>query len=114
MFGMSWLELFIILVVALLVIGPDKLPEVARGLGRLIRQVQRIVAELRDSVRMEDLEARMREGSHYNPPSPQSVIQNLLDNDPAKPTESPKPGTATPPAAGETPTATNRNDPTRS
>lgn len=68
MFGLSWIEIFIILVVALVVIGPDKLPEVARGLGRLIRQGQKLVNEVRDTIRMEDLESRYRENSHYTPP----------------------------------------------
>ena len=69
MFGMSWIELFIILVVALLVIGPDKLPEVARGLARMIRQFRRIAADIRDSVNLEEFEARMQESSHYTPPA---------------------------------------------
>ncbi len=68
MFGMSWVELFIVLVVALLVIGPDKLPEVARGLGRLIRQFQKIINEVRNSVDLDDFDANIRESSHYNPP----------------------------------------------
>ncbi|MBF0262990.1 MAG: twin-arginine translocase TatA/TatE family subunit [Magnetococcales bacterium] len=68
MFGLSWIEIFIILVVALVVIGPDKLPEVARGLGRLIRQGQKLVNEVRDTIRMEDMETRYRESSHYTPP----------------------------------------------
>ncbi|MEO5344971.1 MAG: twin-arginine translocase TatA/TatE family subunit [Magnetococcus sp. YQC-9] len=76
MFGLSWIELFVILVVALVVIGPDKLPEVARGLGRLIRQGQKLVNEVRDTIRMEDLETRVRESSHYTPPNSPNTASN--------------------------------------
>ncbi|MBF0427938.1 MAG: twin-arginine translocase TatA/TatE family subunit [Magnetococcales bacterium] len=69
MFGLDWIEFFIILIVALLVIGPDKLPEVARGLARLIRQFQRIANDVRNSVNLDDFEARMSESSHYTPPN---------------------------------------------
>lgn len=65
MFGLSLPEIFIILVVALLVIGPDKLPEVARGLGKGMRQVQRLANEVRDSFRLDDPPA-----SHVPPPPP--------------------------------------------
>lgn len=40
MFGISFGELFVIGLVALVVIGPEKLPALARTLGKLVRQVQ--------------------------------------------------------------------------
>lgn len=40
MFGISFGELLIISVVGLIVVGPERLPAVARTLGRLLRQVQ--------------------------------------------------------------------------
>lgn len=40
MFGISFGELMIIGVVGLIVFGPEKLPAVARTVGRLMRQVQ--------------------------------------------------------------------------
>ncbi|HIJ83358.1 MAG: twin-arginine translocation protein, TatB subunit [Magnetococcales bacterium] len=56
MLGLGWLEIFVVVVVALLVIGPESLPEVARTLARMLRQLQRIVAEVRNSVNLEELE----------------------------------------------------------
>lgn len=41
MFGLGPAELLIIGVFALLFIGPKKLPELARGLGRSLREFQR-------------------------------------------------------------------------
>lgn len=40
MFGISFGELMVIGVIGLIVLGPERLPAVARTLGRLMRQVQ--------------------------------------------------------------------------
>ena len=50
MFGIGMPELLIILVVALLVLGPRKLPEVARSLGRGIGEFRRASTDLRNSL----------------------------------------------------------------
>lgn len=43
-------ELLIVLAVALIVLGPKKLPELARSLGRLFAEFQRAAQDLRSSV----------------------------------------------------------------
>ncbi|MBF0159216.1 MAG: twin-arginine translocase subunit TatB [Magnetococcales bacterium] len=55
MFGISWAELLVIAIVALVVIGPDKIPEVARTTARFVRQMQRLVYDVRESVRLDEL-----------------------------------------------------------
>ncbi len=47
-------ELLIILAVALIVLGPKKLPEVARSLGRGLAQFRRASDDLRRSILVED------------------------------------------------------------
>lgn len=47
-------ELLIILAVALIVLGPKKLPEVARSLGRGLAQLRRASEDLRRSILVED------------------------------------------------------------
>lgn len=61
MLGMGWTEIFVIVIVALFAVGPEKLPEVARSAARLMRQVQRIVGELRDTVNLEELDVQVRQ-----------------------------------------------------
>jgi sec-independent protein translocase protein TatB len=45
-FGMGPLELVVVLVLALVFIGPEKLPEVAAQLGKVYRDLRRVTAEL--------------------------------------------------------------------
>ncbi|MFH0809788.1 MAG: Sec-independent protein translocase protein TatB [Pseudomonadota bacterium] len=50
MFGVGFNELLIILVVALIVLGPDKLPELARTLGKGLAEIKRATGAVTQSV----------------------------------------------------------------
>jgi sec-independent protein translocase protein TatB len=50
MFGIGATELVVILVIALIVFGPNKLPELARSLGRGFGEFRRASYELRQSL----------------------------------------------------------------
>jgi sec-independent protein translocase protein TatB len=58
MFGIDFSELVIIAVVALVVLGPERLPRVARMLGHLVGRTQRYVANLKAEI---DKEIKMEE-----------------------------------------------------
>ena len=49
MFGIGFEHLIVILVVALLVVGPNKLPDVARALGRGFAEFKRTMDELKST-----------------------------------------------------------------
>ena len=51
MLNIGFWELFLIVVVGLLVIGPKQLPEVAKTVARAVRKIRRTTDELRDSAR---------------------------------------------------------------
>ncbi|MCP4914728.1 MAG: twin-arginine translocase TatA/TatE family subunit [Oligoflexia bacterium] len=56
MFGLGAGELLIIFVFALIFIGPKKLPELARSLGKGIREFQNAKDELMDQVNQQELD----------------------------------------------------------
>ena len=48
------LVLIIILAIALIVIGPNKLPDLAKSLGRAIGEFKKATRELKDAIQMDD------------------------------------------------------------
>ena len=53
MFGIGLPELMVIIVVAIVVFGPDRLPDFARQAGRMVRQVRKFTESARDEIREE-------------------------------------------------------------
>jgi len=53
MFDVSFTEMLIIAVVALIVIGPERLPKVARTVGLLLGRVQRYVRDVKSDISRE-------------------------------------------------------------
>ncbi|KDD82666.1 Sec-independent protein translocase protein TatB [Bordetella bronchiseptica] len=53
MFDVSFTELMVIGVIALVVIGPERLPKVARTIGHLLGRAQRYVNDVKSDIRRE-------------------------------------------------------------
>jgi len=53
MFDISFSEMILIAVVALVVIGPERLPKVARAAGHLLGRVQRYVSDVKSDISRE-------------------------------------------------------------
>jgi len=61
MFGIGFPELLLIAVIALVVIGPKRLPDLARALGRGFAEFRRATEELKQSFEEETRVARAKE-----------------------------------------------------
>jgi sec-independent protein translocase protein TatB len=53
MFGLSFGEVLIIAIIALLLLGPDRLPEAAKTFGKGLRDIRRATEDLKDQVEQE-------------------------------------------------------------
>lgn len=60
MFDIAFSELVVIAIVALIVIGPEKLPKVARTLGALTGRMQKYMAQIKDEVNRESRFAELQ------------------------------------------------------
>jgi TatA/E family protein of Tat protein translocase len=78
MFGLGPTELLVIMVLVLVLLGPKKLPEVASGLGKAIRQFRKATGDLTSQLDIDEevkgpfreLKAALRdEPQHYVPPA---------------------------------------------
>lgn len=61
MFGMGWQELFLVLLIALLFFGPNKLPELGKSLGKAI-------ASFKKGLKEGESEGNDSSSSHSPPP----------------------------------------------
>jgi sec-independent protein translocase protein TatB len=50
-FGLGWMEICALVVIALLVFGPDKLPQAASQAGKTLRNLRRMANSARDDLR---------------------------------------------------------------
>jgi sec-independent protein translocase protein TatB len=85
MFGMGWPEIALIGVVAIVVFGPDKLPDLARQAGRMVRTVRQMAENAKNDLGREmgqDLS-----GLNLRDLDPREVVRrNILDAQNAPPT----------------------------
>ena len=54
MFGIGMPELLLLLAIALIVIGPKKLPDLAKSLGRAMREFRKATNEFKESIQIDE------------------------------------------------------------
>ncbi len=91
MFGIGPGELLVIIIVALVVLGPEKLPAAARMLGRLTGEMRRMSTEFQRTLHTEEV-------TDLQPPTPWRNPESATRPD----AEAPAGGSAQPPADGQT------------
>ena len=79
MFDVAFSELVVIAIVALIVIGPEKLPKVARTLGALLGRMQRyaaaVKADIEREIQFEDLQKLQQEIRQGTDQAKSEIIQ---------------------------------------
>jgi Tat protein translocase TatB subunit len=69
MFNIGPPELLVILLIALIVVGPNRLPELSRTIGRGLREFRKVQDEVKDMVKFDlDVADPHRNGSPTAPP----------------------------------------------
>lgn len=112
MFSVGPMELLLVLILALLIFGPQKIPEIAAGLGQAIREFRRASQELSEALALNELTAPLEAPPPASPAGPdqtpepapatfsdQSAPSTETDQTPSSaPEEGPEAPTAPPPA----------------
>jgi TatA/E family protein of Tat protein translocase len=107
MFGIGMPEMILILAIALIVIGPKKLPDLAKSLGRAMNEFKKATREIKESMDIEedlkdvkksldDLNADVKDTVDLNPlksakPEPPTEDAAPAGNQPAEPPPDPLP-----------------------
>ena len=82
MFDVGFAELMVLAVLALVVVGPERLPVVARTVGRTVGQVKRYIRDLQWQ-----LESEVRGDKKHDPSVMSDEVEPPLNPDPQKPSE---------------------------
>lgn len=83
MFGIGTSEILIILVIALLILGPQEIPKIAKTLGRGMRELERAKNELKNSIQYEIDEQESREAKEPEKSAPAENAEEAVIDNPA-------------------------------
>ena len=84
MFGINGLEFMLLAVIAVMVLGPERLPEYAAQLGRLVKDLRRMASGAREQLReevgpeLDDVDWRKLDPRQYDP---RRIIKEALIDD---------------------------------
>jgi TatA/E family protein of Tat protein translocase len=94
-------ELIIILIIALIVLGPGKLPDVAQSLGKSVREFRKAVTDVNDAANPNPAPGAPAAPASGSEPSPNSLTGEAAPNTLGGSATSPASGNGspTPPAA---------------
>ena len=101
------LELVIILVIALLILGPGKLPDVGAALGKSIREFRKASTDVQEAVKIDTSPMPATTPAAPSPVAAAAVVPPV-----APPTASDLPHPQTPPVASTSPVGAPPSEPT--
>lgn len=99
MFGIGSTELIVILIVALIVIGPAKLPEMAKALGKALGEFRRVSTDVKRTIEMEAEQADQK--ARTEQAKKELFPDNAAPQAPPKPAEAAAEGQSAPAAQPE-------------
>jgi sec-independent protein translocase protein TatB len=77
-FGVGFSEIVLILVVALIIFGPKKLPEIARMLGKALGEFRKAASDFKNAIELEEIKsykpANPTQETKSNPPQETKTI----------------------------------------
>jgi len=82
MFNIGAPELLLIFIIALIVLGPQKLPDLARTLGKVVGEFRRATDELKANLN-KDIQSSITENhlsSNHHPPSEKDLPEPTLES----------------------------------
>jgi TatA/E family protein of Tat protein translocase len=97
MFGIGMPELILIAVVALIVFGPKKLPDLAKSMGRAVREFQKATSELKETFHVDSEVAEAKKAFNEFHSEVNKAIQSEV-NRPDKPVAAETQAPAVPPS----------------
>lgn len=80
MFGLGFTEIIVILAIALIFIGPKKLPELAKTLGRGLKEFQGALKGISQDIRADDDLQNSHSHDQHQGPRYDSVIEVQSEN----------------------------------
>jgi sec-independent protein translocase protein TatB len=90
-FGINGPEFFLLLIIGILVIGPQRLPEYTQKLANLVKEVRRMASGAREQIKeevgidIEDVDWKKYDPRQYDP---RRIIKEALLDDDTKPVSS--------------------------
>jgi Tat protein translocase TatB subunit len=83
MFNIGAPELFLIFIIALIVLGPKKLPELARSLGKVVGEVKKATDDFKENFN-QDIQSSIKDDA------PSNKNHSPLEKDPSEPKPEPE------------------------
>jgi sec-independent protein translocase protein TatB len=96
-FGINGPEFFLLLIIGILVIGPQRLPEYTQKLANLVKEVRRMASGAREQIKeevgidIEDVDWKKYDPRQYDP---RRIIKEALLDDDTKPVSAGAPAAA--------------------